>query len=697
MHSYISIHHFLPKGTYKPLEALIPQIKESMVEQDVYERVEDIELFEEKIFSCMEVYYRLVGIDDAVIAGEAEPNGVLVRYTNSLIDYFQELQSYSLTNREITILEYSGVDTIKARYKYTNSVIKKLIKLGLRNFKLIDDPLRIFLKGGALHDLIGMLFICSYPYEKEWVARTLYNFFEYNHRTDDHLLYGFYTVEKSSGYRGLHCDHTLFNPRFDTEVSRAKSSTPIDPYSIFDELDSSDNTLSVLRKLKHYFNIEIQLHTTFESLWSSMEHINSYNIQAKGKGRNSKITVQWKLLSDSMQKLERQFEQLQIETEQVRFEVLHHGGYLPVKELFEALGSDAYPIYLKSTNKIEELEDLLRSHEISRQDYVQQLQEQSYAIDKFSSKQKDPTIKMIFRMQYTFIYYGLANQREYFNSNDIDNFTQKTLNSYKHIHLFLCQNPDIYKSDLINIISIIRYLYLAQKYGLGMMNPDASIFVDEERPAVSYEESLLLFEHGISILARLDVDDIVYMGKNHAIALKIIHHYDILTREWELFNTPKESDRYAKIARDISIFREKFITKSIYAEFDRLLQSDKIKNIGFVVNFYTTLVWHGFQSPMDALKKIIKYSSYDKIKASDLFYYELASYKFLYLNGCKSVDDCDKITQREHFGNYHRQNMIQLLFRIKKDESYYKFQKARLYFEQITKTNFEMDHFSGTI
>jgi hypothetical protein len=130
----------------------------------------------------MEVYYKLVGIDEKVIAGKGmiEPQGVLPRYTESLIGYFQELEKQIPADKEITILEYSGVDTIKIRYKYTDSVIKKLVKLGLRNSKFLEEPLKIFLKGGALHDLIGMLFVCSYPYEKEWVARTLYNFFEYD-------------------------------------------------------------------------------------------------------------------------------------------------------------------------------------------------------------------------------------------------------------------------------------------------------------------------------------------------------------------------------------------------------------------------------------------------------------------------------------------------------------------------------------
>ena len=711
MHSYISLHHFLPKTSYQPLSDLIPQIQQTIADQNSANVIENRKEFENSILDCMEIYYRLVGIDEEVIAGNKEPNGVLVRYTQSLIAYFQYLQQESPSNKEIVVLEYSGVDTIKARYKYTDSVIKKLVKLGIRNPQVLSDPLHIFLKGGALHDLIGMLFVCSYPYEKEWVARTLYNFFEYSHRTDDHLLYGFYRVEKKSGYTALHCDDTLFNPRFDSAVSGDGriSSISSDPYDIFQLLKPEDSTITILHKLKNYFNIEIQLHTTFENLWSSMEHTNSYNIQAKGKGRNSKITVQWKLLSDNMKKLEKQFEQLQIDTQEARFEVLHHGGYLPVKELFMKLDFDVYTVYANSTKRIEELEDLLRSHEISRQEYVKQLHEVSSAIKIFASKQEDITVEMVFRMQRAFIYYGLANQKKYFNSDDINKFIQKTLKLYHNIIIILSSNKNIYKADLLNIVSIIRYLYIGQKYGLGLMNPSSDIFKDEEKPAISYSDSLPFFKEGILLFSKLNKEDILYLKDDKAISLKIVHHYDILTREWELFNHKDDSEESAIISQNIATFRKHFITESLYSQFNSLLQSDKIKNIGFVVNFHTTLVWHGLQRPMDALKEIIKYSAYDKIKSSDLFYYELAAYRFLFIRASNGTDNCFKLPtntqidmqsdsiQREHFGNYHRQNMIQLLFQIKRNESYYKFQKAKLYFEKVTQTKFEMDYFSSSI
>ena len=698
MYSYIGIHHFSPKTKYQPLEALVPFIDQTLADQNARSIIEEKNFsdFKENILRCMEVYYKLVGIDDEVISGKGtvEPKGVLPRYTESLIGYFQSLEKQVPANKEITSLEYSGINTIKIRYKYTDSVIKKIIKLGLKNPKLLEEPLKIFLKGGALHDLIGMLFVCSYPYEKEWVARTLYNFFEYDNRTDDHLLYGFYRVEKKSGYRGLHCDHTFFNPRFDAAVSGENDTISVDPSAIFTELDAEDEGIDVLRKLKDYFNVEIQLHTTFESLWSSMEHTNNYNIQAKGAGRNSKITVQWKLLSDAMKHIEEQFERLQIDTEQARFEVLHHGGYLPVKDMLDTLGSNSYSVYEKSVKKVEDLEDLLSSHEISRQDYVHQLQTEAGYIDDFAQKENDLTVQTIFKMQSAFIYYGLANQRKYFNSEDMRQFIKKTLNSYEDISTFLSSKPEIHKRDLLNIVVIVRYLYLGQKYGLGLMNPPKDTFMDDDVPAIAYESSLSFFETGISLLNRLEEEDMAYFKKESVSALKIIHHYDMLAREWELFNQESDSPQSAEISKNISQFRERFINDTLQEQFNTLLESDMIKNIGFVVNFYTTLLWHGYLTPLAALKQIIKYSAYDKIKASDLFYYELAAYRFFVIQ--KDASDRD-VVSIEHAKNYYRKNMIQMLFRIKRSESAYKFHKARFDFEQLTQTRFKIDHFSETI
>lgn len=697
MHSYIKIHHFEPRTDYQPIENLLPFIDQTMSEQQASLRLspEEMHDFRENLIRCMEVYYQLVGIDEEVIEGKGliEPQGILPRYTESIMNYFQDLEHTTPANEEITTLKYSGVDTIKIRYKYTDSVIKKLVKLGLRDPKLLDDPLKIFLKGGALHDLIGILFVCSYPYEKEWVARALYNLFAFPHRTDDHLLYGFYTVEKKSGYRGLHCDHTLFHPRSDSSFSDQNSTPLTDPNSVFTLLDTEDDAIDILFKLKNYFNIEIQLHTTFENLWSTMEHSSSYNIQAKGIGRNSKITVQWKLLSDTMKNLEEQFEQLQVETEQAHFKTEHHEGYVPVKKLLDTIGSDAYPAYADAAQKVENLEELLRSHEISRQDYVQQLQTEAEEIDRFAKKQDDRTVQTLFRIQSAFIYYGLANQGKYFNSYDIRQFAKEALKRYSKISTFLSSHPEVHQGNILNIVTIFHYLYLGQKYGMGLMNPSEETFAEEDDPIANYTTILTFFETGISLLNTIKKEELEFLTKDDAASIKIIYHYDLMSREWELFNKKEDSPHNAEITKAIVRFRRRFVTSSAYDQFNRLLESNKIKNIGFVVKFYTTLVWHGLLKPIDALRQIIKYSAYDKIKASELFYYELAAYRYLLIQRSE-VNDPIQINHTKH---YHRKNMIQLLFRIKRSESAYKFYETRLYFEQLTQTQFKIDHFSDSI
>ena len=709
MHSYIQIHHFEPVTAYQPIEKLYPFIEKTMKEQRAVRRLgtEGAEHLRENLIRCLEVYYRLVGIDEKVIEGRGSvmPDGILPRYTESLIRYFQDLDHAVPANEEIATLRYSGVDTIKIRYKYTDSVIKKLIKLGLRDPSVLEEPLKIFLNGGALHDLIGILFVCSYPYEKEWVARTLYHFFEYDHRTDDHLLYGFYTVKKKSGYRALHCDHTLFNPRFDANIAQREECHTFNDDTLFARYDPADAPADILGKFKNCFNIEIQLHTTFENLWASMEHTSSYNIQAKGAGRSSKITVQWKLLSDAMQNLEEQFERLQVETEQARFEVLHHSGYVPVQDLLEMIGSDTYPVYNTSRKKVEELENLLTSREISRQDYVQQLQQEVEYLDNFSQQQNDPTVRTIFDIHATFIYYGLANQNKYFNDYDIRQFAQKSLERYSVISRFLSTHDQVYLGNVLNIVAIFRYLYLGHKYGMGLINPPKEIYLDDDTPIAGYGEILSFFKTGIDLLNELGDSSLEMLARDGAATLKIINHYDILAREWELFNAEDDSERCETIAGAIALFRKKYITALLLDKFNSLLESNEIKNIGFVVKFYSTLVWHGLLRPMHALKQIIKYSAYDTIKASDLFYYELSAYRFQLIKRCETVDDCNgepgksasDTARLRHLRDYHRKNMIQLLFRIKKKESNYKFQKARLYFEQLTQTPFKLDHFSDTV
>ena len=700
MHSYIEIFNFTPDADYRPLEALRPFIHQSMKEQHVETKTGEKaqEEFASKILACMRVYYALVGIDDAVIQsrGGVQPNGLLPRFTESLIRYFQRAKEARPKNKEIAVLHHSGVHTIKIRYKYTDSVIKKLIKLGAKNPGILDTPQKIFFNGGALHDLIGMQFICSSPYEREWAARALYSFFDYEHRTDDHLLYGFYTVRRKSGYKGLHCDHTLFYPRFDEvfEKECRRNAEDFDP-----KMSDPD----ILCSFRHLFNVELQLHTAFENLWSGMEHRNSYNIQAKGMGRSEKIGAQWSLLSDTMQNLERQFEHLQVETEQSRFDVGYRHGYTFVKSLLERLDGKAYRTYLAYTKRSEELEEVLKSHEISRSDYVAQTHALAKELESVAASQRHPTLEILFLMQSAFVRYGLANHRDYFNSEDIYHFVATALKQYLLIYEKLKADETIYKSNLLTIITILRYQQLAQQYGLGLIHTGEGVMSEEERSLVRYDTNLALFKDVLTQLNELTPEELHEIKSDDAAFLKMVHRTDVLAREWEMFEneSPKE---HARIAKEVVQFRERYITPELLEHFTTLLAHNKIKNVSYVVKFYTTLVWHGLILPLDALKEIIRYSSYDKIKTSDLFFYEIAAYKFLVVEGCEHLEECRlsrsaramSPERRRHFEDFHRKNMIRQLFKIYKNEPRFTFLRAKFRFEQLTGTPFRMDHFNET-
>ena len=704
MHSYIEIFNFTPTPEYRPVESLDPIIRESMRNQKAEAVLEEgsVDTFAQKILKCMQVYYRLVGINDEVIAGKGSvsPQGILPRFTEALIHYFQILKEETAENKEIAVLQYSGITTIKIRYKYTDSVIKKLIKLGLREPSLLDEPLRIFLKGGALHDLIGMLFICSSPYEREWSARALYSFFDYGHRTDDHLLYGFYSVKRQSGYRGLHCDHTRFYPRFDRRFKEEK----IPEDAIFELFDPTMSEIELLDLFRDFFNIEIQLHTAFENLWAGMEHRNSYNIQAKGTGRSEKIAVQWNLLSDTMKNLEMQFERLQVDTEQARFDVGYRQGYTFVKSVLERLDRSGYQTYLAYVEKSESLETLLKNHEISRQAYVEQSHAIAGELEEIAAKQNYPTLQIFFLMQSAFIHYGLANHRGYFNSEDIYRFVQEALKRYLDIYELLKADESIYKCNLLMIIVILRYQQLAQQYGLGLIHTGEGVMSEEELSLVNYETNLMLFKDLLAQLNELTPEELTEIKNDEAAFLKMVHRTDVLAREWELLvNESPQEHRY--IAKEVARFRTRYVTADLWEYFRTLLERNKIKNVSYVVKFYTTLVWHGLIVPMEALKQIIRYSAYDKIKTSDLFYYELAAYKFLVVDGCERLEDCiqeedvRKMSEkrRGHFEDFHRKNMIRQLFKIYKNEPHFTFLRAKYRFEQLTGIPFKMDHFSESL
>jgi len=335
---------------------------------------------------------------------------------------------------------------------------------------------------------------------------------------------------------------------------------------------------------------------------------------------------------------------------------------------------------------------------------VVQLHHLSRELEAVAEAQNYPTLKVLFLMQSAYVLYGLANHRSYFNSEDIYRFVEDALKRYLSIYAMLKADDTIYKGNLLTIIVILRYQQLSQKYGLGLVHTGVGVMSDAERALTSYDTNLTLFKDVLGQLNELSQEELSEIQNDEEAFLKIINRTDVLAREWELFvnESPQE---HARIGKEVARFRKRYMVPELVDRFHTLLEKNKIKNVGYVVNFYTTLLWHGFMVPLDALKQIIRYSSYDKIKTSDLFFYELAAYKFLVVDECESLAACKEEKERrkmptarkEYFEEFHRKNMIRQLFMIYKNEPNFTFLRAKFRFEQLTKTEFRMDHFSKKV
>ena len=66
MFSYTDSHHFSPKTHYQPLSDLLPFIDQTLTDQNAESKMEESAFaqFKDNILKCMEVYYKLVGIDE---------------------------------------------------------------------------------------------------------------------------------------------------------------------------------------------------------------------------------------------------------------------------------------------------------------------------------------------------------------------------------------------------------------------------------------------------------------------------------------------------------------------------------------------------------------------------------------------------------------------------------------------------------
>jgi hypothetical protein len=385
-----------------------------------------------------------------------------------------------------------------------------------------------------------------------------------------------------------------------------------------------------------------------------------------------------------------QFERLQIETEEAQYTKDYINGYKFAKDLLSSIDTKAYKLYKEHIDTNKKLDELLRKHEISRQEYAIKCYQLVQDINQHSNSYDDATITILFRLQSAYINYSLANKQEYFNTYDISVFVKTTLSYYLKLHADLSKCQDVKHKKLLQIAINIRYLQLSQKYGLGLIHTDDSMIDEDEKCMLDYDTNLKLFVEVIEILNSLDDDSLKAIKQDDIAFLKIIHRSDIFAREWEIFANKSQSQQQY-ISNQIAKFRDRYINQTLKEHFDNLIQDNKIRNIGYILQFYTTLIWHGIIQPKDALKHIIRYSAYSRINQSDLFFYELSAYKYLVVDNHQGYDEY----RLNHLKDFHIKNMIRQLFHIHKEESIYKFLKAKYRFEHLCNVEFDLGHFSS--
>jgi len=720
MKSYIAIHNFMPKKPYPNNHQIQAKIKVAIEDLD-YDRdkekdINAVKLLSRYVYKCMQEYNFLTGVTEDVLDDYIthNPKGLLPKYVEEILKYFIDS---SVDNKEINILKYSGIKEIKIRYKHADSVIKKLVKKGFNDIDSLEDPVKVFLRGGLLHDLIGIQFICAYPYQAEWLARALYHYFKIPNRTDDHLIYGFYRIDRKSGYKGLHCDRSYWSPAFDNDfIDNREDTFSSNDISSFENIDIPE--AKILNKYYNIFNIEIQIHTSFQSIWSKMEHEKSYDVLAKGKGKLEEITVLWKMLSDNLENIENQFQRLQVKTEQSIYEYDDvKDGYGFISEVlsqeFETLA-----VFNKSVKKTKKNREKLIEHEISREDYVVKIEEEIQYLTNFLIDNPNLNKSAIFsiKLQKAFIYYSFANHRKYFNDKDLANFLKDSVEIYNSIINDLWSNPifsSVNYKELMIINAIIRYGRLTQKYGLGLINKDiieGELPRDINKQNTSQNDGLKYIGYGLDLFINLNNVNAKILKSDRSSYFRTIHYFDKLTREIEISGDDTtiiilKNNKEKSLSDLIVEFRQKYMKKELSKEFMDVLDGNsekKITNTSFIMGFLSTLIINKLEKPIDILERVVKLSSHDNIKASDIFLYEYSAYMFSYVYKCIEVEDCitaneDKNNENKmlHHGNYHYENMINLLFRIKKEEDIYEFLKAKTYFNQIKgRANFQEDYLS---
>ena len=560
------------------------------------------------------------------ISGKKNRDGTLLEFHKELSKFFSEVNS---KNNPITqILLLSGCYEIYVRYKYDDSIIKKLSKKSLE--KLEDSTTTI---DELVHDLIGVRFICQYPYQREWVARVLYNYFDIPNRDDEHLVYGFFSLKRSSGYRALHCDISKFNPK----------------YTSYYEKDD-EQSFSLNR-----YNVEIQVQTTMEATWAKMEHEVSYNIHSKGSGRPEEIRVLWQSMASRLETLEKEFETLKFSTE-LSSSALTRRGFSYYRPLIDKKHQG---IILLSEQEIGDAENDLLKHEISRAGFLQRAHANFDMVMSHVTTIKEQEVQDALRLQAAFVYYKFSQYSEFYTLNEIKSAIRKSVEQYDKV---ASTKTTMKRHQLIVLNASIRYCRLRQKDGYGLMQR-------EVEPVTKLENAMEYFKNSLNIMLNLDTQSEGLLLKDGYSYFKIIYYLEVLAQEIEVSHERVESLK--DMCDSISEFRTMFFSQKVKKQFFDKLEVLHTGSYHFLLGFINTLLYHKIITPKDALKRIIAYSASGQVRYIDKFYYEVSSYRY-------HLDSQDK-----ELLDYHKNNALFLLSRIQKKYSIFEYEKAKTHYNYL--------------
>ena len=159
------------------------------------------------------------------------------------------------------------------------------------------------------------------------------------------------------------------------------------------------------------FNIEIQVFTVIEFVWSTFEDEVSYNNQAKITGRPEEVRILWKSYSNNLSK-----------------------------------------------------------RELSRQIFCEQIIKFSNHFSELSSSRKNKHYQnFLFKMHSAFLLYKFSKYQRYFNHEDIVSIVKYGVLKYKEIIIHCKELDGFDQKEWFLIPTILRYCRIRQNVYIGLM------------------------------------------------------------------------------------------------------------------------------------------------------------------------------------------------------------------------------------